>query len=73
MNQGWEEWEKEECMAESSKPKRNREERRGAKRAKMDNNDGVAWGEEIPEGVAEIESFQYNTSKETGMVQSEVG
>ena len=51
----WEEWEGAECLAESSKPKRNREERRAAKRAEQNNNEGVAWGGKIPEGVADRE------------------
>ena len=67
-DQEWDEWEGEECLAESSKVKRAREEKRPAKRAKVMNDEGVAWGEEVREGVADRDNFLYSRREEPCML-----
>ena len=61
----WEEWEGEECLAISSKPKRPREDAQAAKRVKLDTSS--SWGESVPEGVAARTEFLHSSNQEMGV------
>ena len=49
-----EEWEGDEGVAGGAKAKRQREDQRGARRAKLEDEEGVAWGEEVAEGAVPV-------------------
>ena len=61
----WEEWEEEEHLAISSKPKRPREDAQAAKRVKLDTSS--SWGESVPEGVAARTEFLHSSNQEMGV------
>jgi hypothetical protein len=57
------EWEGEECLAVTSKVKRGRDEPKAAKRIRVENEDGQAWGETVPDRVAARSTFLYSSSQ----------
>ena len=57
-DQEWTEWEGEECLAATTKPKRPRDEEKVAKRVRLE--PGVAWGEGVQAEVAERVNFLHS-------------